>query len=138
MRVVARAVGAMRFTDSYNEKRLACVRTDVRTPKCPPKAFMPAAKDWAGIYRWRTFSGVRLAGGNWDNSSYCGSRCRNANNSLSNTNANNGARGRIRAESKPWKTRLKYPSMLALASKTRKRCKIRASSQKSESPDSDY
>ena len=39
---------------------------------------------------------VLLAGGNWDNSSHCSSRCRNANNSLSNTNVNNGARGRIR------------------------------------------
>ena len=39
---------------------------------------------------------VLLAGGNWDNSSNCSSRCRNANNSLSNTNVNNGARGRIR------------------------------------------
>lgn len=39
---------------------------------------------------------VLLAGGNWDNSSHCSSRCRNANNSLSNTNVNDGARGRIR------------------------------------------
>lgn len=39
---------------------------------------------------------VLLAGGNWDNSSNCSSRCRNANNSLSNSNVNNGARGRIR------------------------------------------
>lgn len=115
----------------------------MRSDGCP-NAEMPAKGIYAGGKRLGWYLSLahvlwcRLAGGNWDNSSYCGSRCRNANNSLSNTNANNGARGRIRAESKPWKTRLKYPSMLALASKTRKRCKIRASSQKSESPDSDY
>lgn len=37
---------------------------------------------------------VLLAGGAWDNSSYCGSRCRNAYNSLSHALVYNGARGR--------------------------------------------
>lgn len=36
------------------------------------------------------------AGGNWSNSSNCGSRCRNANNVRSNVNANIGGRGVIR------------------------------------------
>ena len=35
------------------------------------------------------------AGGDWGNSSSCGSRARNANNSRSNVNANNGGRGVI-------------------------------------------
>lgn len=30
--------------------------------------------------------------GNWDNSSYCGSRCVNVNNVSANVNANNGGR----------------------------------------------
>lgn len=38
---------------------------------------------------------VLSAGGNWNNSSSCGSRARNANNSRSNVNANNGGRGVI-------------------------------------------
>lgn len=33
-----------------------------------------------------------LAGGNWNNSTSCSSRCRNGNNVRSNVNANNGAR----------------------------------------------
>jgi len=37
-----------------------------------------------------------LAGGNWTNSTNCGSRSRNANNARSNTDANNGRRRRIR------------------------------------------
>lgn len=52
-------------------------------------------KVW-GKYLSRAVHRVLLAGGNWDNSSSCSSRCRNANNSLSNSNVNNGARGRIR------------------------------------------
>ena len=36
-----------------------------------------------------------LAGGHWNDSSSCGSRCRNGNNVRSNVNANNGARGVI-------------------------------------------
>ena len=39
---------------------------------------------------------VLKAGGNWNNESNCGSRTRNANNSRSNVNANNGGRRRIR------------------------------------------
>ena len=34
-------------------------------------------------------------GGNWDNSSSCGSRSVNCNNSSANVNANNGARGAL-------------------------------------------
>lgn len=34
-----------------------------------------------------------LAGGNWNNSSYCGSRSRNGNNGRGTVNANNGRRG---------------------------------------------
>ena len=33
------------------------------------------------------------AGGNWNNSSYCGPRCVNLNNVSANVNANNGGRG---------------------------------------------
>lgn len=33
-----------------------------------------------------------LAGGNWNNSSSCGSRARTGNETVSNVNANNGAR----------------------------------------------
>ena len=39
---------------------------------------------------------VLLAGGNWDNSSNCGSRSRNSNNVRSNVNANISGRGLIR------------------------------------------
>lgn len=34
-----------------------------------------------------------LAGGNWNNGSYCGSLCRNGNNPRSNANSNIGRRG---------------------------------------------
>ena len=34
-----------------------------------------------------------LAGGNWNNSSYCGSRSRNGNNGRGTVNANNDRRG---------------------------------------------
>jgi hypothetical protein len=37
-----------------------------------------------------------LAGGNWNNSSSCGSRSRNANNARSNVSTNIGRQGRIR------------------------------------------
>lgn len=37
---------------------------------------------------------ILLAGGGWDNSSRCGSRCRSAANSLSSTGVHVGARGR--------------------------------------------
>lgn len=40
---------------------------------------------------------VRRAGGHWGGSSYCGSRCRAANASLSHASADDGARGRSRA-----------------------------------------
>mgnify|MGYP003571247472 CR=1 FL=1 len=36
---------------------------------------------------------ILKAGGNWNNSTNCGSRSRNANNTRSNVNANNGCRG---------------------------------------------
>lgn len=39
---------------------------------------------------------VLHAGGNWNNSSNCGSWSRNGNNVRSNVNANNGCRGVIR------------------------------------------
>ncbi len=38
---------------------------------------------------------VLLAGGYWDNSSNCGSRCRDAADSLSNSNVTAGARGKF-------------------------------------------
>ena len=40
--------------------------------------------------------GALLAGGNWSNGANCGSRCRNANNSRLNVNANNGCQGQAR------------------------------------------
>ena len=40
--------------------------------------------------------GALLAGGNWGNGANCGSRCRNANNSRLNVNANNGCQGQAR------------------------------------------
>lgn len=58
----------------------------------------------AGGQNWNTQNGdegsfygscmVLLAGGHWDNSSYCGSRCRNAYHSLSSSYVYAGARGR--------------------------------------------
>lgn len=61
----------------------------------------------AGGSNWNTQNGdeglfygsymIRLAGGDWDHSSYCGSRCRHADRSLSFTYANHGARGRSHA-----------------------------------------
>ncbi len=46
---------------------------------------MPLARRWV----------ARLAGANWDNGSHCGSRARNANNTLSHSNATVGGQAAI-------------------------------------------
>ena len=52
---------------------------------------------WTLIFRLQVIIRCLIAGGNWDNSSSCGSRSRNANNARSIANANNGGRSVIRS-----------------------------------------